>query len=130
MNELELQLQLQILCNIYQQRTADELDNKHIERLTELDNFINDFCSYTDVNILELRSKNRKRHLVDLRVMISTILRDNYKLSLQRIGLILSRDHASIIHYLKKHDVYTDKIFGDEGYIIQYTRLKDLRLWQ
>lgn len=122
--------ELQILCNVYQQRNADEVDNKHLERLTELETFISDFCAYTDVNILDLRSKDRKRHLVDLRIMISTILRNNYKLSLQRIGMILSRDHASIIHYLKKHEAYTDKVFGDEGYIIKYTRLKQLRIWQ
>lgn len=122
--------ELQIFCNVYQHRNADEVDNKHIERLTELDVFLSEFCAHNNIDLYDLRARSRKQNIVDLRVVVSSILRENYKLSLQRIGLILSRHHSNIVHYLNKHNNYMDEVFGDEDYINRYNKLKDLRLWQ
>jgi len=53
-------------------------------------------------------SNNRERKNVEGRIALSFLLRKDYKFSLMKICEILGKNHATIIHYLKKHNDYMD----------------------
>jgi hypothetical protein len=66
-----------------------------------LEVFIAEYCKRVDITILHLRSKSRKRELVEKRMILATILRNKIGLTLTDAGNQLSRNHSSIIHYVK-----------------------------
>tara|TARA_B110000046_G_scaffold67988_1_gene75971 strand:- start:2067 stop:2546 length:480 start_codon:yes stop_codon:yes gene_type:complete len=76
--------------------------DKHLEI------FIEEYCEKVDITIHQLRSKYRRRDLVEKRMVIATILRDKVGLTLSDIGYQLSRDHASIIYYVKMTKRFID----------------------
>jgi len=53
-------------------------------------------------------SNTRERNNVEGRMALSFLLRKDYKYSLRKICEILGKNHATIIHYLKKHNDYMD----------------------
>jgi hypothetical protein len=74
----------------------------------------------------DLLTKNRKREVVDSRIVYSKILRE-YKYSFNEIGSLLAKDHTTIMHYcnvfdssinflpdLKKKYLSCKKMFGRE----------------
>lgn len=61
---------------------------------------IDEICRRLGFSYEEVLSKNRKRELVNLRIAIAVRFRGR-GLSLKRIGVLLNRDHATIIYYLK-----------------------------
>ncbi len=69
-------------------------------------------CNKLGTSIAEVHSKGRQRNLVYNRCLIANYLYgQNLDLTLQKIGRLLNRDHASVIHYLKSHEnllYYTD----------------------
>lgn len=66
------------------------------------------FCDFNKIKIHDLLSNSRKAKVVELRHIISYILRadSQLNLSLQKIGFLLNkRDHTTIIHSISKvHD--------------------------
>ena len=69
------------------------------------------------VNILK---NSRERELVENRIIFSKIVRDNFKISLPRIGAFLNKNHATIIHYLKQHDALLEY---DKFYRLKYEKI-------
>lgn len=57
-------------------------------------------CSRLGFSYEELLSKNRKREFVNLRIALAVRFRSR-GISLEKIGILLNRDHATIIYYLK-----------------------------
>jgi len=57
--------------------------------------FINDFFGF-DISI-----KSRKRNIVEARMMYAKLMKVYTNTSLTDIGLLINKDHATIIHYLK-----------------------------
>lgn len=57
--------------------------------------FINDFFGF-DISI-----KSRKRNIVEARMMYAKLMKVYTNASLTDIGLLINKDHATIIHYLK-----------------------------
>jgi len=51
----------------------------------------------------EIKSSSRKRKLVDRRMIIAVILYNKCTFSYSELGRFINRDHATIMHYLKKH---------------------------
>ena len=52
----------------------------------------------------EIIIPNRQRDRVDARKILAVLLRNVYKLTFSKIGAILHRDHASILHYYRDHN--------------------------
>jgi chromosomal replication initiation ATPase DnaA len=57
-------------------------------------------CSRVGVSYEELLSKNRKREFVNLRIALAVRFRKR-GIVLSKIGILLNRDHTTIIYYLK-----------------------------
>lgn len=51
----------------------------------------------------DIHSKSRMRRLVDSRRMVAAILREQYRISLTRIGQWLHRDHSDVVYLLNTH---------------------------
>jgi hypothetical protein len=63
---------------------------------------------------IEIKQNTRKRNIVDGRFLFFAIARETTDLSLERIGMYLNKDHASVIHGVNMfNDVLTlDKKFN------------------
>jgi len=66
-----------------------------------LDDFIADYCNRVDTTLDILKSRTRKRDVVEKRMVIAYVLRDMVGLTLARAGKCINKDHATIIHYTK-----------------------------
>lgn len=75
-------------------------------------------CHEYNIELEDLISKLRFRELVRARSLIVKLLRDKNE-TLESIGLVINRDHASVLHLLKKHDYYCK----DELYFNTYLKL-------
>jgi chromosomal replication initiation ATPase DnaA len=66
------------------------------------DALINRICAIQGVTIDQLRSRVRKREVVETRQCVSQILSDYFpKFSQARIGMYTNKDHATVIHHMK-----------------------------
>jgi chromosomal replication initiation ATPase DnaA len=77
--------------------------------------FLNMFCEIAETPLAELKSINRKRHLVIPRQILMALLYKNYNITLFQVAEILDRDHSTCIYGIrqaKHHNVY-DPIFKD-----------------
>lgn len=68
-------------------------------------------------SLQELQNDNRARNVSDLRSTIMHILRKQTGLSLMDIGSIFKRDHASVIHNVRKVDGLLNV---DRGFAMTY----------
>ena len=68
-----------------------------------LDTIINTINFVTNADV---KSTNRKRQNVDAKYIYYKISRDNTSLSTADIGMYVNRDHASVLHGLKKFKDY------------------------
>ena len=75
-------------------------------------------CHEYNIELEDLISKLRFRELVRARSLIVKLLRDKNE-TLESIGLVINRDHASVLNLLKKHDYYCK----DELYFNTYIKL-------
>lgn len=53
------------------------------------------------ITLAEIQQKSRKRHLTDVRMVLSYLLRKHTVFSLERIGLITNRHYATVLHNVK-----------------------------
>jgi len=68
------------------------------ERLIEL------ILSETDIDI---RNNSRKRNVIEIRALYFKLLRDfNPALTLEQIAETVNKNHATVIHSLKRYDMY------------------------
>lgn len=79
-----------------------------------------------------IRAQNRIRELVWCRMWISVILKEMYgdKISYKKIGEIVSADpknHASIIHYVRRHKKWIEK---NAGYAHMFYELRGILMHQ
>lgn len=74
---------------------------------------ISNFCAMSDVNLTELKSKSRKREIVKTRQRLFWGLRFMTAMSLNEIGDLFNRDHATVLHGSRKvMDELSDKVYG------------------
>ena len=79
-----------------------------------MEKIINRVASYYKLSIWQLNCKSRKGLLPECRHVIFYLIRETYpEISLEKIGQWLNRDHASVMHGIKKVGYYldTDKDF-------------------
>ena len=73
-----------------------------------INKFINDYCELHNVDKNILFSKRRDRSLVERRMILAFFLRNRTELTWEAIGKIMNKNHASIIHYINKIEIYLD----------------------
>lgn len=56
---------------------------------------------YFEMTDVELKGKKRTRHFAMARHIICHLLRYEYGMTLKEIGLLLNRDHTSVMHGVK-----------------------------
>lgn len=84
----------------------------------------------TGVTQEEIKSKVRKRHITDARMMMAESLRRNSKYKLREIGLVISGlDHSTVIHYKRQvvEICEQDKVFKKNFFTInaRFKQIKD-----
>tara|TARA_R100001440_G_scaffold111_2_gene276 strand:- start:209 stop:541 length:333 start_codon:yes stop_codon:yes gene_type:complete len=66
------------------------------------------------IQLEKLDTNNRKRELVYKRFYMFAYLRKTYGYSLQKIGKLFSRSHATIIHGINEYEYFKeDKLFKE-----------------
>ena len=66
------------------------------------------------IQIEKLDTNNRKREIVYKRFYMFAYLRKTYGYSLQRIGRLFGRHHATIMHGIKEYEYFKeDKLFQE-----------------
>ena len=71
---------------------------------------------------VRVNDNNRKRQVVEARMMFSSMLRD-MGYSLKEIGTVLKKDHTTIIHYLRKLRELTEV---DRSLFKKYIKCREL----
>ena len=71
---------------------------------------------------IQLNSKTRRREYVEARAIYYKLLRDNTRMSLANIGKTMGRDHATVLHSVRRVD---DWIKYDKQIRLDYNTLND-----
>jgi len=82
---------------------------------------INNVCEKLNITNEEIKSKCRKRHIVEARSVALYLIRKKTDLSLKRIGLLFNCNHATVLQAVRKIDEWLiyDKAFKEKvKYII------------
>lgn len=66
-------------------------------------NTITTFCRINGVEQQTLDMTRRDRHLVETRTLIWNFLREHTKMSLKHLGKLFNRDHATVLHAIRRH---------------------------
>lgn len=67
---------------------------------------VNISCEMYGINEKDFRSKSRGRNNVDARSLVCYVLRNVFHLSLQRIGILMLQNHATVLHNIRKIDSF------------------------
>lgn len=102
---------------------VDELDKLEIEGDSLHDKIMQVVCLITNSKPEQLKSRRRFRNYVNARTMFSALMRKFTGYSLKRIGMLVDRDHASVMHYEKNHN---DFIETDFEYKMMFTQCEAL----
>jgi len=105
------------------------LENNHNN--PAISSIVNSVVNVTGIEFIKIQSVTRKREILYARHLFCYFARKRTKLSLQEIGNILNRDHATVLHSVKTvKDLLTyDREFIEivpeiENKIKQYERLE------
>jgi chromosomal replication initiation ATPase DnaA len=88
----------------------------------KIEDIIKRGCEINGISQNELLSKERHSYLTDARKMIMAGIRINTSTSSNVIGKMLNRDHATVLHNVKKHYDFMDT---DKNYREKYAKLKE-----
>lgn len=69
-----------------------------------------EICIRYDLLWETIQGRSRVRKVVDARRLYSGILRDLFSLSYHKIGKILNKNHATIIHNIQQHDFFVKSL--------------------
>lgn len=90
-----------------------ESDNYKSADPGEITDAIINYFGY-DIETIKIRGRKRKK--VDARMYVSYYLRRYTRLNLASIGLILNRDHATVLHALKR---FKNEILYDDTKVVK-----------
>ena len=80
-------------------------------------------CNIFEINPKDFKSRNRARHLIDIRRMVYFISRDLLELPWTHIGKKFNVDHATVMHHYKAHKSLVEV---DKGYSHKYQTLLEM----
>ena len=75
-----------------------------------------------DLDWKTIISKSRKGEVIEARRLYCVIMRQVFQIPLQTIGRLVNIHHASVIHAVKQHDIYSE-IY--DGYDDHYQKIKE-----
>ena len=75
-----------------------------VTKLQYLFDSLNKFV--TDNYNVDIRSKSRKREIVQLRCAVSMLILNNTSCTLFKIGQLIGKHHSTLVHYRSMIDVY------------------------
>ena len=75
------------------------------------------------INRYELNKHNRQRDIVILRHELMFLIRKHTKLSVEKIGKMFDKNHATVVHAIKNIEAY--KHFKDKIYLDTISRYKE-----
>jgi len=102
-----------VLRNIFMKKMKVNTSSiKFIKQNLMEEIIIQKISEFTNIPVINIMSKSRKREYVYARCIIANYLRQD-GLTFMKIGYILHRNHATILHYLKLHK----KLCSDPEYI-------------
>ena len=80
------------------------------------DEIFNRIFTSWETNLIEVQSRKRNRNIVEARAILGWYYVKRKKLTLSNAGLMVNKDHATIIHYIKMLDnlLHFDKDFKDK----------------
>lgn len=102
---------------------VNELEELEINGNSLHDKIMQVVCLITNSKPEQLKSRRRFRNYVNGRIIFSALMRKFTGYSYKRIGMIVDRDHASIIYYERNHN---DFIETDFEYKMMYTQCEAL----
>ena len=65
--------------------------------------------------------KSRKRFVVDTNIALAKCIKDNTSLTFQNVGFIFNKNHATIVYYMKQHNLLFKT---DSSYVKDYQDYK------
>lgn len=87
----------------------------------------------TEIKVSLIKSKSRNEDVCSARFICSTLIKEYTKLSLSKIGLVLNRDHSTIIHHLQETEYRLDNANNWKDFCklyrsanLEIKRLKDI----
>ena len=80
-----------------------------------------EICKIYKLSWETIKSKSRKRDVIDARRLYCVVMRKVFHLPLNTIGKLVNTHHASVIHLVKKHEIYSE-IY--DGYDDDYQAIK------
>ena len=101
----EIQKAIELLTNNGYQVTIKvdlELIRKQIKYKNTLNEKLNEI-----VDLFDLKNRERYNKAVCIRHYFSYFVRENFKLTLQDIGKLIGKDHATIIYSIRKHHEFS-----------------------
>ncbi len=86
-----------------------------------LDEYITEYCKKVDITLEQLKSKSRKRDLVEKRMIAAYFLRNKVGMTFLDVGKYLHKNHASVIHYIN----LTERFLGIYPHIKRLYNIAD-----
>ena len=116
--------------SLLEKRNEINQDIKQLEAMLFQESFEDDsyvylviqaVCEVYNIDEDDLKSEYRIRHFVDARKSLALIVRDKVGWPFKRIGDLLNRDHASIVHYCNRAQdmIVFDPVFSGKFKAIQ-----------
>ena len=68
----------------------------------KLNGILEEVCRVMEVGVEEVKGEGRQRHVVEARRMFFYIAREYTHHSLKRIGNVINKDHATVLHHSNK----------------------------
>ena len=70
-----------------------------------INNFINEFCEKFNITLNEIKGKSRVSDINIRRNLLIYMLRRVFKLTSEKVGILVNRNHANVLHHTA--DFYT-----------------------
>ena len=74
----------------------------------KLTDILEEVCRVMEVDVEEVKGGSRPDHIVEARRMFFFIAREYTHHSLKKIGLVVNRDHATVLHHSNKARFWSD----------------------
>lgn len=90
------------------QEKTSYMEAPYIKNSFDMFEMVRRVCKHFKVEVSDLKSKRRKRNLVDARAVIGYILHKKQGYASTDIAIFIDQDHSNILHHCKKVQGFMD----------------------
>lgn len=83
-------------------------------------------CAAFGIPMKDLLSKSHKRHLFYARVIAAHLLHTHLGLSSTKVGMLLCRNHATVLHYYKTFDIWIEHTWLNKEPLTYFVKVDDI----